>query len=727
MVRHRYSIIAIFLVSIMIVFTSGNIHAQTAQEYYEQGLALKETGDIDGAIEMFDKALRLDLGFADANYELARCYMSQGTIRGRILAESALNRALRREFDNTEYIFVLAQLQIMQNMELNAINTLKKLIDIDPEHHEARTLLARLSIRTGWYGNLLKAENLLNETTENDFGAGSQEYSQGIIHFVDEKYILAEFDFLKHLELNSGHAEAKILLGQTYYHMREYGKATEYYLEGLEELTNPQMLSGIYTDMKWLFEDDERREFSSTPPSLQGKYLADYWNRYDTNVMTRENERLMEHMRRVEYVKEHYHSITDYGREYDDRGMIYLRYGEPDNSHKSISGGFNNIASDGSYNTEFGAWGFSSNESWVYYMQPYELSYDFANTSTGSYRLGGIPLSDYMDRGFLGGIYSRMAAFAFAMQVDPAGWAGGSVRIYSDMSMERDLAEANAPRQRFFLDFEEEPLDFYWSVEQFRGMGGETDVELNLGLPHKEIEFIGEPEAFTAEVETRLVIIDSVQVRQIDRTYPHYITFPKVTGTESLLSSEIVPLVPGEYRFGIQAKQEGAKKLGIYQPEITVRDFSGGGLMVSDIKMTVEQPRESIPVIRSREELELQPYPFPFVSRKEPLALYFEVYNLLTNPDDRAFYTLTYTIEPVPSDPPMVESFLRKLGRFLAGKRHPRISITQEREGTGRTAYELIYADISNINTMNALITVTVRDKMSRQTAGVMRAIKIIN
>ncbi|MFC1730994.1 tetratricopeptide repeat protein, partial [candidate division KSB1 bacterium] len=711
----------VFFTVIFIFAAAQNIHAQTARECYEQGLALKQAGDIDGAIGMFDKARKKDRDFADANYELALCYMSQGTIRGKILAEYALDRALSKEPENTSYFLALAQLKIMQDLRRDPIDILNKLLEIDPEHLEARYLLAQLYAEAGWDQNVTKAEILLNELAELAPGYKNLAFSLGEMYYEKEEYALAEDHLLKHLELSPGHAEAKLLLGQTCYHLNDHEKATEYYLEGLEETTDARTLKGIHTDMTWLFEDNERSEYSSTPYSFRGKYLADYWRRYEVNIMTKANERLIEHLRRVEYVNEHYHAPSHFGRDYDDRGMIYLQYGEPDNSHKSVSIGFNYNPIDGSYDTLHGGDGFHSNESWIYRTSPYELAFDFMNTEIGSYQIvQGLPPSEYIDRGYLGGIYARLAAAAFAGGAD-------FERVQYDVIMDKTKAEADAPRQKYVLEFEEEPISFFWSAAQFRGWGDETDVELYLGLPHEQLEFTEEPEGFSAEVESQVAIIDSTLVRQVDRAYPLFVSVTKVDRSKALLTKEVIGLVPGEYRFGIQMKQENANKLGIYQPEVTVRDFSGSELMVSDIKLSAERPGRTIPVIRSREELDLQPYPFPFVSKEQPLVLYFEVYNLMLDPDDRTSYSLTYTVEPAPAEAPAVESLINKLGRFLTGKRRASISITQERAGTGRTAYELIYADISDIPEMDALITVTVHDKTGGKTAESTQEIKIID
>ncbi|MFC1514040.1 tetratricopeptide repeat protein, partial [candidate division KSB1 bacterium] len=72
------SLIPGVLLLIVIIFVSG-VYAQTAQDYFQQGLELKEQGKIDEAIDAFGNAVKKDKNFAEAYFELGIVYHIKGT------------------------------------------------------------------------------------------------------------------------------------------------------------------------------------------------------------------------------------------------------------------------------------------------------------------------------------------------------------------------------------------------------------------------------------------------------------------------------------------------------------------------------------------------------------------------------------------------------------------------------------------------------------------------
>ncbi|MFC1557378.1 GWxTD domain-containing protein [candidate division KSB1 bacterium] len=687
MLRHTCYVFVLFIASFMIIFTSGNIHAQTAQECYEQGLALKEAGDIDGAIEMFDEARKKDRNFAEANYELALCYMTKDYPTARMLAEYAIDRALNTEPENCTFLYTLALIKDMQNFKLESMKILDRTLDIDPDYHDARFMLAELLTEKGWDQNLEKAKIHLNELNKRVPGYKDLYYLLGKVYYENEEYKQSELHLKKQLENEPTDTRAKLLIGKTFYRLDKLVDATNTYLDGLSKTSDPEIIDKVLLDIQWLFNDAEKREYNTLSFREKGMYLARYWRKKDTDIITEENERLIEHFRRVDYVKDKYHESNYRG--YDDRGEIYLKYGEPDAKYINVV---------------------ASRESWLYWRINEHLAYDFA-ISMNQYKI--VPLTRHIDKMHLGGIYAEMMSY------------GGEFALTEGQAM-ADKAIAESPPERYVKVFEETPINFHWSYAQFRGENEQTEIDLSLGLPHDQFDFTPGLNGFSANVETEVVLLDSTFIRQSDIRHSHAIKAPVVDSTKVLLSMETIELQPGEYRFGIQAKQENANKLGIYQPEITVRDFSGSELLISDILISSEPVHRTISVVNSRNELDLQPYPFPFVQKEQPLVLYFEIYNLMLDPGNRTSYDLTYTIEPAQPDIPRVESFLKKVGRFLTGQKYGQISIKEQRTGTGRTAHELVHVDISDIPEMDALITITVRDKISGQTAESTREIRII-
>ncbi|MFC1557410.1 hypothetical protein ACFL5L_05445, partial [candidate division KSB1 bacterium] len=327
----------------------------------------------------------------------------------------------------------------------------------------------------------------------------------------------------------------------------------------------------------------------------------------------------------------------------------------------------------------------------------------------------------YVERVGLGGIYTIIGGIA-------SGASGGDwiSHMQGTYSAEIIRALARTPPQRFILEFEEKPIEFPCSFAQFRGINGRTDLELYLGLPHDQLTFTAGVNGYAADVKTELVVIDSMFDRIKSTTRDLRIREDAINPDKHTLSMETVSIDPGEYVVGIQAKQEEADRLGIYQPEVNVRDLSGPDLILSDIRICSDTESDIQPEITARDQLELKPYPFYFVKKSLPLTLYFEIYNLTPDAASASSYNRSITIEPADSDVPPLERMLVDLSRIITGQKSGSIAITDERISGKSSVYEMIVVDISQLIEQNSTITVTVEDNISGKSAVTVREIKII-
>lgn len=81
--------------------------------------------------------------------------------------------------------------------------------------------------------------------------------------------------------------------------------------------------------MNAIINDRERKQYQQLK-SLEDKveFFKRFWLVRDLTPATEVNERLVEHYQRLNYARKYYSSID--WRGYDDRGRIYIKYGEPD-------------------------------------------------------------------------------------------------------------------------------------------------------------------------------------------------------------------------------------------------------------------------------------------------------------------------------------------------------------------------------------------------------------
>jgi GWxTD domain-containing protein len=157
------------------------------------------------------------------------------------------------------------------------------------------------------------------------------------------------------------------------------------YYEGAA-LDDPEATAGYRSDLQLVAPDSVIRELDRLEGQARAAYLHRFWTDRDQAELRPEGERLREHYRRVAYARLHFPltiSRRFYGRrdayrsgntEIDDRGVIYIRQGEPAERLRPFV---------------FGA---MPNESWRYVRAEGDLLFHFSSGYDGN---GGGDLYDY--------------------------------------------------------------------------------------------------------------------------------------------------------------------------------------------------------------------------------------------------------------------------------------------------------------------------------------------
>jgi GWxTD domain-containing protein len=96
-------------------------------------------------------------------------------------------------------------------------------------------------------------------------------------------------------------------------------------------------------EVRWVATPGELRAFDARASDSLAPWLTPFWDRRDLADARRPGERLIEQFRRYAYAREHFRLLSRHRKydiaeiyrdstqsEFDDRGVIYLRHGEPD-------------------------------------------------------------------------------------------------------------------------------------------------------------------------------------------------------------------------------------------------------------------------------------------------------------------------------------------------------------------------------------------------------------
>ena len=142
------------------------------------------------------------------------------------------------------------------------------------------------------------------------------------------------------------------------------------YFEGAV-LDDSATVAGYRSDLATIASDSVLNEFDSQRGARRAEYLRRFWGQRDLAEMRTDGERLREHYRRLFYARRnfqltannrHYDIVERYrsgSRDFDDRGVIYIRHGEP------------------SSRATYAAPGLEPNESWSYSRTDGDLIFHF--------------------------------------------------------------------------------------------------------------------------------------------------------------------------------------------------------------------------------------------------------------------------------------------------------------------------------------------------------------
>jgi len=140
----KNKIITCLVIGILSVLLFSNVlYSQTAQEYLKNGLALKQSGNIDGAIKMLEKAVTVDKKFAQAYYELGYLYKSKETPASLATAEEMILEARKNGFNQQKCYEALALISEDRTMYSTARDMWGKVLEKDSANTIALLGIAR--------------------------------------------------------------------------------------------------------------------------------------------------------------------------------------------------------------------------------------------------------------------------------------------------------------------------------------------------------------------------------------------------------------------------------------------------------------------------------------------------------------------------------------------------------------------------------------------------------
>jgi GWxTD domain-containing protein len=421
-------------------------------------------------------------------------------------------------------------------------------------------------------------------------------------------------------------------IARTLFLLGRFDGATPYY-EGAAS-DDSAGVAGYRADLATIASDSVMREFDQTHGAQRAAYLKQFWSQRDKSELRADGERLREHYRRLFYARKnfqltalnrHYDIVERYrsgSRDFDDRGVIYIRHGEP------------------TTRATYAAPGLEPNESWRYSRPEEDLIFHFvaredvqdfklveslfdvlgfSNTiALRAERVDQNPMAEQL-------IVSREQLSPIYQRLENAGQIGSSRYQTEERRVGQESIKQGTTSDSYELHF---PSDLKVHSEVLAVGHDSTGNELQIAyaIPGSSLEPVTVTRGYLYSVRVRFVATDRVGrvVASLDSTR-HFVAPAPVPPGEHLVGRVSVPAPPGqfEYRLAVQQGEES----GVVLPRDTVRigEPTASTIALSDL---VLGSRSSNLLWRRTPDDTVMFNPLHTFKRSEDMELYYEVQGL---------------------------------------------------------------------------------------------------
>ena len=640
-----------------------------------------------------------------------------------------------------------------------AIREAKRATKLDPNYGPAYRLLGEVYERFEDDHN--RAMQYYQKYVELEPDNPENLYSYGLACVQAKEFDTILEHIAPYLSANPDIVQLLPIVAQGHFYNDEAQKALELFERYLANIKSSERAH--YTDIAYIASDTELQEYhAATPGPEQQAYREQFWARRDPDILTKLNERVIEHYRRTWYARTYYSSNV---YPWDERGAVYIRYGEPDYRSRSNDRNFVQTAEVERVRTQMAVDIYGPEAATYTFTGPVfpirtslDISFDLVegnpfernplerdgtiesvlneqgklNTRLKFGRFSPVTIDSEIDTvpwetwtyiQLNGGIEITFTdemgngRYDFAPLPDATGIADPEAIAYLARMTEHMPAVIYQQAVSTSPDFYRpglpgDILNFYYDLAHFRGPDGQTNLEIYYGIPPEQVEIEQEADSSFIHVQLAVALANEGHTsiyRTTDEFAYRGAQVPSTTEQGAFVPEIIKTQVPpGKYELQVQMKDLISGRTGLYRQELEVRDYQIPELQVSEIQLASSIAEDGATKFL-KEDVWIIPIPTRSYAAKQNVYAYFEIYNLTKDTFGQTRYKTEYRIRS--SAMPAVGVF----GAVTAGlrtifrTRKPQVAITNEL--TGRDADEREYVEIvlnkvrPGVNALEVIVT----------------------
>lgn len=660
----------------------------------------------------FGKILKKNPDDLEANYYQAICFRETGKYKALLLRKLDWNKSKKHiqkviEQDSLykDVFFQFAKLKRYREKYKDAIILCHKQIQLRPELPEPRLKLFRFY---RYFITNTKKRNAISwlktlSSDESNYAIAEKYRRAG-------KLTKADSIFQSILTKKTNMVSQPIYLSLARIHSKNKQplETEKYFWLAVDSIRNHVEADLVFEDIKYAITDQELKNYFSLKNVKEKiKFFHVLWTSRDPLPASSYNVRLIEHYKRLLYAEKYYEydgfrtwfnnpdklgylnftRAYDLNQEFNDKGLIFIRHGK---------------ANDWAVTVEDGI---PSNESWLYYetQQTPEMTLHFLlENSAGYWRFTPVITDRQMvwDRVTWGNIYHRL------LRGDPI----ERIALVQEMAQQsKKSVSAGLSTDRHTWNRKIKPLAIPSSMATFRGSEGKTILEVYYAISLAELFQKSNTTSQQYNVEKGISLHDQAW-HLLDKINDKKII--KADKDHFFIDFYRFEIQPDSYNVALFARPEKTGYLGGWKNKTFVENYSVPELSISDIEMASliagSQPGNKF----NKNNLLVIPNPSKTYSKKKPVYIYFEIYNLQRDLKGSSKFTIEYTLTFLKGK----KKNIKNLFGIFGGGGKSSIATGIEREGRNELSVEFLAIDVSKVKSGEHELEIKITDKISGET-----------
>jgi len=637
---------------------AANMPGPREMARYEKAMGLYEKREYEEALKQIRPVQVHYPLWPEGCLLYSRCARGTGTIKGRRLASDALKRLIARYPDRADLKRELASLYFEQGFFQYAEAQYETLLGMDEADGNAHYMLGLITERD-WkrYHNPRDLDRMISElsrATELD-SSNVDSFKRLVLAYLEKEDLdsveLVSSRLLGRLPADPG----AIMLGAVAQHAKARYADEIRLWEKFFALSDSAGLAP-YNDITPLLTPAQKARLKRLDEAAKTRFTRNFWKELDPTPTTELNERILEHWYRIGLSQA---LFTDEKVRVpgwlSGRGQVLVRYGMPREKEYTVAmSEGNNVGLPAliwHYSDEMGAF--------------------------------SVTFVDYT----LSGNYTYMAFSKFPSAMDE--------RLYYRPTS-------------YDHDYKAEVYENFFATAGFL-RDTEVKEEFYIGVPLERVT-----KGDWRRVPVEFAVFDTLwnNIVRVSTTLESARTFAGV-GTSAVLLKEMgFGLPPDRYIVAVAVRDTSSGTIGLTKERVDVPALRKGTLGVSEIVLAYLIPARRQVAGISKDE-GILPNPSGVYVTPEPLRVYYEVYNLARDGDDKYRFVTRYSIVPHKKKGSLFWEFVGSL--FTPGQHYIVSSI--ERQVERQSSSEQLTIDISTLKDGSYRLVLEVLDTFSRQSA----------